>query len=388
MQRKPSSNHVRLTSNTRESFRVREATLWNVSNLPITWGCSLIPQPSSNTHSSSPNRFNFRQKQLQEPTNPVMGEDRDIKASQTPFSTFTLFPRLPLELRLQIWFHAIPVGAYIQFYRRGSPYGGESKRIISRCSDHAVPSLLHTNAESRAVALPYFHLLGTGSSQIYFNPTVDTLMASLHFRCSLGALVESPETILGENAALIKHIAVYSKPSYCYWYQRPCLKNFVRSLESFVVLDLSEWEVACRTGFSKQHPNGYLSYSAMRVALRAEVFRAENLVRSKEDELQLNDCCLERQATAFSASQAFVAHVGYIWKTMSERPLDLKVMRLPLPAAKMEDAREKMEREIAESILYPIRRPKKEGESVTGKRRGGRSLKWRLLGRLLSKFWL
>jgi len=96
--------------------------------------------------------------------------------------TFTLFPKLPVELRLRIWAFALPGPTVVKIL---TEYFG----IIN--IDYSQPILLEVNHESREVvlksytplfrSLPKKELSGKAGLQpipeypIYFNPSIDTL---------------------------------------------------------------------------------------------------------------------------------------------------------------------------------------------------------------------
>jgi hypothetical protein len=91
-------------------------------------------------------------------------------------STFTLFPTLPIELRLKIWRFTLPgprnVGIKIRFKDNG--FGG----WMSRPSTPPPPTALQICHESRAEALKTY-ILSFGTTAypptIYFNYEIDTL---------------------------------------------------------------------------------------------------------------------------------------------------------------------------------------------------------------------
>jgi hypothetical protein len=224
---------------------------------------------------------------------------------------------------------------YIEFYQELNPAAGHiiarfnpvnrgnrrPRHIIARCSEHAVPPMLHANAEARAIALQHFHLLGTGSSQIHFNPEVDTLMLSALFRVDDTKLCDRPATIFGSNVALVRHIAYnQAEPYHMGWCLPPkFIEAFSGALESFTFLDLTEWERAfCLAD----------QWEEMRAALGNKVFRPENLVALDRRQLPiLYDSLL------------------FVWGRISQRPLDVKVMGLPVPRGKLEELRERQETE-------------------------------------------
>lgn len=275
-----------------------------------------------------------------------MKEHNNSNASQMEYTSFAPFQRLPLELRRQIWYYAIPSGVYIEFHHDATYASKRSQHIIARCSDHAVPPILHVNTEARAIALERLHLLGTGSSRIYFNPAVDTLMLGMLFKVNFDVLFKSPATILGENARLVRHIA-YHQQRHNGGSKWPLfLEGFSASITS---LDLIEWDALLTT------------LPAMRAALRSSVFREEDLVRVDEEEMRVFKFVWD----------AYLEPVERVWKELSDRPLDIKVMRLPTPLWKIEE-RFKMEK-----LNAKLKADKKADN-------GGFS-SWRYLGGLFAK---
>ncbi|KAH6673576.1 hypothetical protein B0J14DRAFT_51354 [Halenospora varia] len=96
-------------------------------------------------------------------------------ASQTPpppqpLKTFHLFPSLPSELRLLIWFHFANVPRTFTILR--SNEDGRSKEYF--CTP--APTVLHVNRESRAFGLMIFertYLWGEYPKYDYVNWAVD-----------------------------------------------------------------------------------------------------------------------------------------------------------------------------------------------------------------------
>jgi hypothetical protein len=298
-----------------------------------------------------------------------------VEDSETPFSTFTPFPRLPVELRLQIWSHAIPNGTYIHFSRHSKCGSNERFHAIARCDyPDGIPSLLQVSEESRSIAIKHFHLLGTGRSRIYFNPSVDTILFGLLFRTDFRTLVENPHSILGSNFSLIRHIAVYDQPTYCYWFQRAFLRNFVASLDSFTLLDLRAWEDATRQRKTEQNPRGNINYSALRAIVKPGAFRPDRLVRMSEEELTVN-----------MRLRAFVGQPQFYWLKASERKLNAKVMTYPYTGD--ESAQMIVSKYCSDDgAVLKVDKELEMKISVSGERQRERMIRdWRHLGMVISK---
>ncbi|KAH8767921.1 hypothetical protein F5882DRAFT_412961 [Hyaloscypha sp. PMI_1271] len=100
---------------------------------------------------------------------------------------FTLFPKLPKELRINIWQLAAREPRIVEICQPQDPqyitHGTEdndyeSKNSAAFYSPTAIPVILRINRESRAVALENYSLSfphGSHPAQIYYNPFVDTL---------------------------------------------------------------------------------------------------------------------------------------------------------------------------------------------------------------------
>ena len=119
--------------------------------------------------------------------------------TQQNLDNFQLFPRLPTELRLLIWEFARPEGRIIKMRVR------RNRNLYSRAP---VPNLLHTNQESRKLALKWYEL--TFEAQIYFDWSVDAIwMKDKDLYCNNGAYVIIKE----EDASKVRR-CVYEIPYY------------------------------------------------------------------------------------------------------------------------------------------------------------------------------
>lgn len=112
---------------------------------------------------------------------PGISTSTSTVASRAPttFDTFTLFPRLPIELRLAIWkLTAEPRNIQVLYnghYRL--------KKVDIQNDDHTtlVPSILGVNQESCEVGkgmYEFFCCSATTQKSLYFNWDLDTLLAS------------------------------------------------------------------------------------------------------------------------------------------------------------------------------------------------------------------
>lgn len=74
-------------------------------------------------------------------------------------SRFTVFSKLPIEIRLKIWKMALPGPKFIKMDLQSSPLGQDGYIWLPRCSEKN-PALLSTCNESRAMALKHYHSVG------------------------------------------------------------------------------------------------------------------------------------------------------------------------------------------------------------------------------------
>jgi len=86
--------------------------------------------------------------------------------------SFTFFPRLPTEIRLQIWNEAIPPGRILRVLLTH-----ELETFVYPFEPYRTPAILHVCQESRDVGLSIFrHDLGTRcNDHFWWNPRVDTV---------------------------------------------------------------------------------------------------------------------------------------------------------------------------------------------------------------------
>src|SRR5436190_18405372 len=86
----------------------------------------------------------------------------------SPLKSFTLFPKLPIELRLKIWRDSIqPRMVKVRY-----------DKAHKRCTSFAIPAILHASRESRYVGLKTYQLcfgLENGGGGLYFNYDIDAV---------------------------------------------------------------------------------------------------------------------------------------------------------------------------------------------------------------------
>ncbi|PQE19751.1 hypothetical protein CJF32_00010186 [Rutstroemia sp. NJR-2017a WRK4] len=91
-------------------------------------------------------------------------------------TTFTLFPLLPPELRLQIWAHALPAPRTLKV--KIDAYSSSHAELLGPFAP--IPTIMHVCSESRSVGLRVFRLglgpaLDKDGRNFYWDPRVDTL---------------------------------------------------------------------------------------------------------------------------------------------------------------------------------------------------------------------
>jgi len=90
-----------------------------------------------------------------------------------PATSFTLFPKLAIEVQLMIWRHSLPGPRWFEFVAMFEP--GEVLTSYAHCKDKKI-ALLGVNRESRMVVreeYKQFRTNCTGCPPMYFCPTVD-----------------------------------------------------------------------------------------------------------------------------------------------------------------------------------------------------------------------
>ncbi|KAL5326736.1 hypothetical protein ACEPPN_004425 [Leptodophora sp. 'Broadleaf-Isolate-01'] len=104
-------------------------------------------------------------------------DDPEIKQTEAENRTFTLFPKLPIELRFKIWKDAQPCGRVVDIiFKQSAP--DDSFTMVAQ------PVLLSVNQESRSETLKIFKLITPGLYQdapsprppIYIDPLNDYLL--------------------------------------------------------------------------------------------------------------------------------------------------------------------------------------------------------------------
>lgn len=109
-------------------------------------------------------------------------DDEDEKTNEEVFNEFTLFPKLPIELRFVIWsMHIARNGRLVRPYWKCM-----GKDTWKWTTQAPIPSILHICQESRSEGLKVYKLMSPAEirgkrsfeSTIYFNSLVDTLYLS------------------------------------------------------------------------------------------------------------------------------------------------------------------------------------------------------------------
>lgn len=198
-------------------------------------------------------------------------------------------------------------------------------------------------------------------------------------------MIHQPEMVLGENVKKLRHLALYDMPNYCHWFQPPLLRNWESTLESFTVLDMRDWERATRyinTTQAQHNLRGTINYAAIKEALSPGVFKVDRLVRVEEEPLGFAGM----YGMPFSRYQGLAGRVRSVWREVGDRPLDVKVMKLPHVGAEKGQQDETKEKVETVSVAVDSKQAESPGDGAKCKRRGRRKLmKWRPLERLLSK---
>jgi hypothetical protein len=102
-----------------------------------------------------------------------IGQDRDGER------TFTLFPKLPAELRFRVWKYAHPDPRYIEVQMINGSAGADQARCWRVKTKHEAPTLFFVCHKSRAEVIKRCVLLRgnePGSSAIYYDTNVDVLV--------------------------------------------------------------------------------------------------------------------------------------------------------------------------------------------------------------------
>jgi hypothetical protein len=140
------------------------------------------------------------------------------------FTTFTLFPKLPLELRTIIWnlVEPNPRTIYVDF-RDG--YAPTAQPPLFTCSKRPT-SLLNVNKESRAVALKQ-HIRAGWYSEIYINLASDTLcfrsvqeFAKFHNIMTTTHKQQSGLLQWSDLEENLRHITIDKHDRYVFWFHR------------------------------------------------------------------------------------------------------------------------------------------------------------------------
>jgi hypothetical protein len=135
-----------------------------------------------------------------------------------PPKAFTLFPRLPSELRLQIWTLSLPGPRLVEVrHYRHTKYQNPYQNAIytSLC---APPSGLQVCRESRAVVLKYYKFCEGEEVKIWADPRIDTLYFG---SCTKGGdLIGFVREAKMEDLAALRSLVVNER-DLAYWRYRP-----------------------------------------------------------------------------------------------------------------------------------------------------------------------
>lgn len=161
-----------------------------------------VPIPSPSVDSKWISRCKMREPQfhsghskfaLSEIINTSLSEQ--LEEMGISLQNFTLFPQLPAELRLKIWFFAMPRQRLVEIMvdktydvLPTSVHQDKWSYIRTVRSPTRVPAMLHTCHESRLEALKHYHLsfgedissIDRRNARIYFDPSVDVLYLNCH----------------------------------------------------------------------------------------------------------------------------------------------------------------------------------------------------------------
>lgn len=162
--------------------------------------------------------------------------------------TFTKFPELAPELRLQIWNEAFPSGRCVEIKRnimRSSIEPDDTAPWAPSCSS-LVPSLFFVCREARAVVLStYIPIRGTdpSSAVVYWNPERDVMCFryQYYFVIDISRFLIEFSQLTGKD---VQHIAVenalmYQTPAPL-WFPRENLCE-LRNLREVVLADDESW---------------------------------------------------------------------------------------------------------------------------------------------------
>jgi hypothetical protein len=132
-------------------------------------------KPYQPYHSQINSKSDLPHKHMMHIKPPGTSDPDAMDANIIPCSSFTCFPQLPIELRLEIFNHAMPGERRVQLI-----FGrGMKKRLVPTVTKETspVPVMFHVCKESRNQALKVYQLMSTFRRDpcIYFSFTLDTL---------------------------------------------------------------------------------------------------------------------------------------------------------------------------------------------------------------------
>ncbi|KUJ21169.1 uncharacterized protein LY89DRAFT_715435 [Mollisia scopiformis] len=117
---------------------------------------------------------------------------KELEKLSVHFVEFTLFMNLPPELRLKIWFYALPRERLVEvILDKLEPLELFSSSAVR--SPTPVPAILQVCSESRVEALKHYSLMfssrwGVRPARVYFDPSIDVLFMNCHRFPKLGFL--------------------------------------------------------------------------------------------------------------------------------------------------------------------------------------------------------
>jgi hypothetical protein len=158
--------------------------------------------------------------------------------------TFTLFGRLPLELRLMIWRFALPDDEPEVFILRGvhMPSGNEEEPPEAMTVDTAFPALMHTCRESRDFVLRRGGLrfrpcpeAGCDSPFRDFRPELDTVFWNEDLYDPLWSYVDNTDAH-ARWLSQLRHLAIPSSTSLIGQHTTECVIEHCPELQTFSVV--------------------------------------------------------------------------------------------------------------------------------------------------------
>jgi 2EXR family len=85
--------------------------------------------------------------------------DQGPPHSSKALDSFTLFPKLPIELKLKIWQRGFPTGREVNFAARGTNNSPRAKEVTQIEDNSPLPVTLYINRESRQENLKHYSVV-------------------------------------------------------------------------------------------------------------------------------------------------------------------------------------------------------------------------------------